>query len=200
MGKIKKRTATIKRKTKETNITCTVTLDGSGQYSINTGIGFLDHMVEQVAKHSLIDISLQAQGDLHIDMHHTTEDVGIVLGSAILKALGEKTGIKRFSDITLPMDESLTRVSIDISGRPYLKWLVKLSPPKIGDMDTELFKEWFQAFAHNSGVTLHVQNLYGTNGHHIIESCYKALAKGLREAISIAPALPDSIPTTKGIL
>ena len=200
MGKIKKRTATIKRKTKETNISCTVTLDGSGQYNIHTGIGFLDHMVEQVAKHSLIDISLQAEGDLHIDMHHTTEDVGIVLGSTIIKALGDKVGIKRFSDITLPMDESLTRVSIDISGRPYLKWAVKLSPPKIGDMDTELFKEWFQAFAHNRAITLHVQNLYGTNGHHIIESCYKALAKALREAISIDPDLPNSIPTTKGVL
>jgi len=200
MNKILQRKAKVERKTKETNISCEVLLDGTGKYDIQTGIGFLDHMIEQVARHGLIDINLKADGDLHIDMHHTTEDVGIVLGAAIKKALGDKVGIKRYADIVLPMDEALTQVAMDISGRAYLRWAVNLTPPKIGEMDTELFKEWFYAFAHNSDITLHIENLQGSNGHHVIESCYKALARCLKEAISIDPRMSDSIPTTKGIL
>ena len=200
MGDNKKREALVERKTKETSISCKLLLDGTGKSKINTGIGFLDHMLEQVARHGLLDIELKAEGDLHIDMHHTTEDIGIVMGTAIKDALGDKAGIRRFSHIIIPMDEALTQISLDISGRPYLRWAVNLKSPKIGEMDSELFKEWFYAFAHNSDMTLHIENLHGSNAHHIIESCYKGLARCIREAIAIDPLTSGSIPTTKGIL
>ncbi|KAB2848354.1 MAG: imidazoleglycerol-phosphate dehydratase HisB [Hyphomicrobiaceae bacterium] len=197
---MKARKATIDRKTKETAITATVNLDGSGAADIRTGIGFLDHMLEQVARHGLIDITLAAKGDLHIDAHHTTEDCGIVLGQAIAKALGEKQGITRYASIELPMDEALTRVAVDISGRPYLVWKVKLKRGKVGEMDSELFREWFQAFAQHACLTLHVTNIYGDNTHHIIESCFKALARALRAAVAIDPRQADRVPSTKGTL
>ena len=200
MADNKKREALVERKTKETSISCKLLLDGTGKSKINTGIGFLDHMLEQVARHGLLDIELKAEGDLHIDMHHTTEDIGIVMGTAIKEALGDKAGIRRFSHIIIPMDEALTQISLDISGRPYLRWAVNLKSPKIGEMDSELFKEWFYAFAHNSDMTLHIENLHGSNAHHIIESCYKGLARCIREAIAIDPLTSGSIPTTKGIL
>ena len=200
MSDNKKREALVERKTKETSISCKLLLDGTGKSKINTGIGFLDHMLEQVARHGLLDIELKAEGDLHIDMHHTTEDVGIVMGTAIKEALGDKAGIRRFSHIIIPMDEALTQISLDISGRPYLRWAVNLKSPKIGEMDSELFKEWFYAFAHNSDMTLHIENLHGSNAHHIIESCYKGFARCIREAIAIDPLTSGSIPTTKGIL
>ena len=200
MGDNKKREALVERKTKETSISCKLLLDGTGKSKINTGIGFLDHMLEQVARHGLLDIELKAEGDLHIDMHHTTEDIGIVMGTAIKEALGDKAGIRRFSHIIIPMDEALTQISLDISGRPYLRWAVNLKSPKIGEMDSELFKEWFYAFAHNSDMTLHIENLHGSNAHHIIESCYKGLARCIRDAIAIDPLTSGSIPTTKGIL
>ena len=200
MGDNKKREALVERKTKETSISCKLLLDGTGKSKINTGIGFLDHMLEQVARHGLLDIELKAEGDLHIDMHHTTEDIGIVMGTAIKEALGDKAGIRRFSHIIIPMDEALTQISLDISVRPYLRWAVNLKSPKIGEMDSELFKEWFYAFAHNSDMTLHIENLHGSNAHHIIESCYKGLARCIREAIAIDPLTSGSIPTTKGIL
>jgi imidazoleglycerol-phosphate dehydratase len=195
-----KRQATIARRTKETQITATVDLDGTGASDITTGIGFLDHMLEQLARHGLIDIKLEAKGDLHIDFHHTAEDVGIVLGQAVAKALGDKQGITRYADVHLPMDEALTRVAIDVSGRPYLIWKVAFSQPKIGEIDTELFREWFQAFAQNAGITLHVENLYGENNHHIAETCYKGLARALREAIALDPKQVGRIPSTKGML
>ena len=200
MGDNKKREALVERNTKETSISCKLLLDGTGKSKINTGIGFLDHMLEQVARHGLLDIELKAEGDLHIDMHHTTEDIGIVMGTAIKQALGDKAGIRRFSHIIIPMDEALTQISLDISGRPYLRWAVNLKSPKIGEMDSELFKEWFYAFAHNSDMTVHIENLHGSNAHHIIESCYKGLARCIREAIAIDPLTSGSIPTTKGIL
>ena len=200
MSDNKKREALVERKTKETSISCKLLLDGTGKSKINTGIGFLDHMLEQVARHGLLDIELKAEGDLHIDMHHTTEDIGIVMGTAIKEALGDKAGIRRFSHIIIPMDEALTQISLDISGRPYLRWAVNLKSPKIGEMDSELFKEWFYAFAHNSDMTLHIENLHGSNAHHIIESCYKGFARCIREAIAIDPLTSGSIPTTKGIL
>ena len=200
MSVLKARKATVDRKTKETAITATVNLDGTGAADIRTGIGFLDHMLEQVARHGLIDITLAAKGDLHIDAHHTTEDSGIVLGQALAKALGEKQGITRYASIELPMDEALTRVAIDISGRPYLVWKVKLKRGKVGEMDSELFKEWFQAFAQHAGITLHVTSLYGDNTHHIIESCFKALARALRAAVAIDPRQADRVPSTKGTL
>lgn len=195
-----KRQATITRKTKETQITATVDLDGSGTFDVKTGIGFLDHMLEQLARHSMIDISLKASGDLHIDFHHTAEDTGIVLGQAVAKALGEKKGITRYADVHLPMDDTLTRVAIDVSGRPYLVWKVEFSKPKVGEMDTELFREWFQAFAQNAGITLHVQNLYGENNHHIAETCYKGLARALRSAVAPDPRQAGRVPSTKGTL
>lgn len=195
-----KRQATIARKTKETQITATVDLDGTGVSEISTGIGFLDHMLEQLARHGLIDIKLEAKGDLHIDFHHTTEDVGIVLGQAVAKALGDKQGITRYADVHLPMDETLTRVAVDVSGRPYLIWKVIFSQPKIGEMDTELFREWFQAFAQNAGITLHVETLYGENNHHIAETCYKGLARALRGALAIDPRQAGRVPSTKGML
>ena len=194
------RRATVKRATKETQIEATVNLDGSGVYDVSTGIGFLDHMMEQLSRHSLIDIQLRAKGDLHIDFHHTTEDVGIALGEAVSKALGERKGIVRYGDAMIPMDETLTRVALDASNRPYLIWKVAFTRPKLGDMDTELFKEWFQAFAQNAGLTLHVENLYGENNHHIVESCFKGLARALRAAVTIDPRKADAIPSTKGVL
>ncbi|MGH6832374.1 MAG: imidazoleglycerol-phosphate dehydratase HisB [Methyloceanibacter sp.] len=194
------RRATVSRKTKETAITATVDLDGTGAYEIATGVGFLDHMIEQLARHSLIDISLKAKGDLHIDQHHTTEDAGIVLGQAVAKALGDKKGIARYGAAYLPMDETLTRVAVDVSGRPFLVWKVKFTRSKIGDMDTELFREWFQAFAQHAGLTLHVETLYGENSHHIAETCYKALARALRQAISLDERQQGRVPSTKGQL
>ncbi len=195
-----KRQATISRKTKETEIVATIDLDGTGAYDIKTGIGFLDHMLEQLARHSLMDIKLAAKGDLHIDFHHTTEDCGIVLGQAVAKALGDKQGISRYADVHLPMDETLTRVAVDVSGRPYLIWNVVFPRDKLGDMDTELFREFFQAFAQNGGLTLHIQNLYGENAHHIAETCYKGLARALRLAMTIDPRQAGRVPSTKGTL
>lgn len=194
------RTATIERKTQETEIKVTVNLDGTGAFDVNTGIGFFDHMLEQLARHSLIDLTVHAKGDLHVDFHHTVEDTGIAIGQAVAKALGDKKGITRYADVHLAMDEALTRVAIDVSGRPYLVWQVNFSRPKIGDMDTELFREWFQAFAQNAGITLHVANLYGENNHHIAETCYKGLARALRVAISEDPRQAGRIPSTKGRL
>jgi imidazoleglycerol-phosphate dehydratase len=194
------REATVARDTKETQITATVRLDGAGHYDVSTGIGFLDHMLEQLARHSLIDITLKAKGDLHIDFHHTTEDSGIVLGQAVAQALGERKGITRYADALIPMDETLTRVALDVSNRPYLIWKVEFSRDKLGQMDTELFKEWFQAFAQHAGLTLHVETLYGRNSHHIVESCYKGLARALRRAIEVDPRQADAVPSTKGTL
>jgi imidazoleglycerol-phosphate dehydratase len=194
------RSATIERNTKETQVKATVNLDGTGVYTVSTGIGFLDHMMEQLSRHSLIDLDLKAKGDLHIDFHHTTEDSGIAIGQAVAKALGDMRGITRYACATIPMDETLTRVAIDISGRPYFIWKVNFTKPKLGDMDTELFREWFQAFAFNAGITLHIENLYGENNHHIVESCFKGLARALREAVTIDPRKANDIPSTKGSL
>jgi imidazoleglycerol-phosphate dehydratase len=194
------RIAKVNRKTKETSIEAEINLDGTGIYKIDTGIGFLNHMLEQLSKHSLVDINLKAKGDLHIDLHHTTEDSGIVIGEAIAKALGDKKGIKRYAHAYIPMDETLSRVSLDISNRPYLIWNVKLKVEKLGEMDTELFKEWFQAFSQSAGITLHVENIYGDNSHHIIESCFKGLARALRLALEKDSRARDSLPSTKGIL
>ena len=194
------RIAKVNRKTKETSIEAEINLDGTGIYKIDTGIGFLNHMLEQLSKHSLVDINLKAKGDLHIDLHHTTEDSGIVIGEAIAKALGDKKGIKRYAHAYIPMDETLSRVSLDISNRPYLVWNVKLKVEKLGEMDTELFKEWFQAFSHSAGITLYIGNVYGDNSHHIIESCFKGLARALRLALEKDARAGDSLPTTKGIL
>ena len=194
------RIAKVNRKTKETSIEAEVNLDGKGVYKIDTGIGFLNHMLEQLSKHSLVDINLKAKGDLHIDLHHTTEDSGIVIGEAIAKALGDKKGIKRYAHAYIPMDETLSRVSLDISNRPYLVWNVKLKVEKLGEMDTELFKEWFQAFSQSAGITLHIENIYGGNSHHIIESCFKGLARALRLALEKDARAGDSLPSTKGIL
>jgi imidazoleglycerol-phosphate dehydratase len=194
------RIAKVNRKTKETSIEAEVNLDGKGLYKIDTGIGFLNHMLEQLSKHSLVDINLKAKGDLHIDLHHTTEDSGIVIGEAIAKALGDKKGIKRYAHAYIPMDETLSRVSLDISNRPYLVWKVILKVEKLGEMDTELFKEWFQAFSQSAGITLHVENIYGDNSHHIIESCFKGLARALRIALEKDARAADSLPSTKGIL
>ena len=197
---VAKRQASIERSTKETKIKASVDLDGTGAFDIATGIGFLDHMLEQLSRHSLIDITLKAKGDLHVDSHHTTEDTGIVLGQAMAKALGDKQGIARYAGVLLPMDETLTRVAIDVSGRPYLIWKVAFPTPKIGDMDTELFREWFQAFAQNAGITLHIETLYGSNSHHIAETCFKGLARALREAVAIDPRQAGRVPSTKGTL
>jgi imidazoleglycerol-phosphate dehydratase len=195
-----KRQATVERSTKETSIKAGVDIDGTGKAAIATGIGFLDHMLEQLARHSLIDIEVEAKGDLHIDFHHTTEDSGIVLGQAVAKAMGSKQGITRYASVHLPMDDTLTRVAVDVSGRPYLVWKVAFSQPKIGDMDTELFREWFQAFAQHAGITLHVETLYGKNNHHIAETCYKGLARALRQALTIDPRQQGRVPSTKGTL
>ncbi len=194
------RSATVARRTKETEIVASVDLDGTGAYEVATGVGFLDHMIEQLARHSLIDIALKAKGDLHIDQHHTTEDAGIEHGQAVSKELGDKKGIARYGFAYLPMDETLTRIALDVSGRPYLVWKVAFTRSKIGDMDTELFREWFQAFAQHAGITLHVETLYGENSHHIAETCYKALARALRQAIAIDDRQSGRVPSTKGQL
>lgn len=194
------RTATIERRTSETEIRVAVDLDGQGNYRVSTGVGFLDHMIEQLSRHSLIDIELTATGDLHIDAHHTTEDCGIAIGQAIAKALGNRAGISRYGDALIPMDETLTRVALDISGRPYLIWKVAFSQPKLGTMDTELFREFFQALSQMAGITLHVENLYGINNHHIVESCFKGVARALRAAVEIDPRKAGAVPSTKGTL
>ena len=194
------RQASVARNTNETRISANIDLDGTGIYDIATGIGFLDHMLEQLSRHSLIDITLKVEGDLHIDFHHTTEDSGIALGQAVAQALGERKGIRRFGSALSPMDETLTRVSLDASNRPYLVWKVNLKRDKLGEMDNELFKEWFQAFAQHAGLTLHIENLYGENTHHIVESCYKGLARALRQAIEIDPRKSGAVPSTKGSL
>ena len=199
-GETTMRTATIERRTKETQIRAAVNLDGTGEYTVSTGIGFLDHMLEQLSRHSLIDLEVEAKGDLHIDFHHTNEDTGIASGEAVAEALGKRAGITRYGAAQIPMDETLTHVALDISNRPYLIWKVEFTRPKLGEMDTELFKEWFQAFAQAAGVTLHVENIYGENNHHIVESCYKGLARALRQAIEIDPRKSDAVPSTKGVL
>ena len=191
------RHATVDRKTKETAISVTVDLDGSGRSQISTGIGFLDHMLDQLSRHSLMDLKVEAKGDLHIDFHHTTEDTGICIGEAVAKALGERKGIRRWGEATVPMDETLTRVALDASNRPYLIWKVNFSKPKLGEMDTELFKEWFQAFAQNAGLTLHIENLYGDNTHHLVESSFKALARATRMAVE-TDAHIKGVASTKG--
>jgi imidazoleglycerol-phosphate dehydratase len=178
----------------------TVNLDGGGVYEVSTGIGFLDHMLEQLSRHSLIDLTVKAKGDTHIDFHHTTEDTAIAIGQAVSEALGERTGIVRYGEALIPMDETLTRVALDASNRPYLIWRVTFTRPKVGEMDTELFKEWFQSFAQHAGVTLHIENLYGENSHHIVESCFKGLARSLRAAVAIDPRKSGDVPSTKGVL
>ena len=194
------RKADVKRETKETQVSVILDLDGSGKHDVASGIGFLDHMLEQLARHGQIDLELRAQGDLHIDMHHTAEDVGIVIGQAVARALGDRRGIRRFSSVHLAMDEALTRVVIDVSGRPYLVWKVALPSARLGDFDTELVREWFHAFAQNAGITLHVETLCGDNTHHIVETCFKGLARALREAVAIDERAPDAVPSTKGTL
>ncbi len=194
------RTATVTRDTTETKVAVTLDLDGSGTYHVSTGIGFLDHMLEQLSRHSLIDLDVAIDGDLHIDAHHTTEDSGIAIGTAVARALGDRRGITRYGDALIPMDETLTRVALDISGRPYLVWKTAFSQPRLGDMDTELFKEWFAAFAGAAGITLHIETLYGVNNHHIVESCFKGLARALRTAVALDPRKRDAVPSTKGTL
>lgn len=194
------RQATVRRETRETRITATVDIDGAGRYSVATGIGFLDHMLEQLSRHSLIDLEVAAEGDLHVDFHHTTEDTGIAVGTAVARALGDRRGIRRYGHALIPMDETLTRVAVDLSNRPWLVWKVAFGRPKLGAMDTELFREWFQAFAQAAGATLHVENLYGENNHHIAESCYKGLARALRAAAEIDPRAAGEVPSTKGRL
>ena len=200
MAKSNARSAKIVRKTRETDITVELNLDGTGKYDIQTGVGFFDHMLDQLSRHSLIDMKIRAKGDLHIDAHHTVEDTGIALGQALAKALGDRAGISRYASIDLAMDETLTRAALDVSGRPYLIWQVGFSKPKVGDFDTELFREFFQAFAQNAGITLHVTNHYGENNHHIAETCFKAVARALRSAIEIDPRQKGVIPSTKGTL
>lgn len=194
------RQASVERNTKETQISASVDLDGTGKYDVSTGIGFLDHMMEQLSRHSLIDLTLRAQGDLHIDFHHTTEDTGYAVGEAVSRALGDRAGIVRYGSALIPMDETLTRVALDCSNRPYLVWKVDFSRPKLGEIDTELFQEWFKAFAQSAGLTLHVETLYGENNHHIVESCYKGLARALMAAVAIDPRKADAVPSTKGVL
>ena len=194
------REASIARKTTETEIDVRLRLDGEGRYSISTGVGFLDHMLEQLARHGLVDLEIAAKGDLHIDAHHTTEDTGIAVGQAVSAALGDRKGIRRYGHAYVPMDEALVRVALDLSNRPYLIWHVELPAQKLGTMDTELFREWFQAFAQHAGATLHVECLYGTNTHHIVEACFKALARALRTAAEIDPRRSDAVPSTKGSL
>jgi imidazoleglycerol-phosphate dehydratase len=194
------RAGSVKRTTKETDIEAAVHLDGSGKSNISSGIGFLDHMLDLLARHSRIDITVKAKGDLHIDHHHTTEDVGIALGQAVKQALGDMKGITRYADVHVPMDEALTRVAIDISGRPFLVFKAEFVRDKVGSFDTELVQEWFQAFAMNAGITLHAETLYGTNDHHIAESCFKALARALKVAVAIDPRAKGDVPSTKGSL
>jgi len=194
------RTANISRKTAETDITVEINIDGTGEYDIKTGAGFFDHMLDQLSRHSLIDMKVRCDGDLHIDAHHTTEDVGIALGQAVNMALGDRKGITRYASIDLAMDETLTRAALDVSGRPFLVWDVEFSAPKVGDYDTELFREFFQAFSQHAGITLHVTNHYGDNNHHIAETCFKAVARTLRTAMEIDQRQADRIPSTKGSL
>ena len=194
------RTGSVERNTTETGIAIAVDLDGTGAYDVSTGIGFLDHMVEQFSRHSLIDVTMKVQGDLHVDQHHTTEDSAIALGQAIAQALGDKAGIGRYGAAYSPMDETLSRVALDISGRPYLVWKAEFTTPRLGEMDTELFQHWFHSFAGAAGITLHLEALYGRNNHHISESAFKALARALRIAIEIDPRKADSVPSTKGTL
>ena len=194
------RTATIARDTKETAITVSVDLDGTGQSEMATGVGFFDHMLDQLARHSLIDMTVSAKGDLHIDDHHTVEDTGIALGQAIRQALGDRAGITRYADALLPMDETLTRAAIDVSGRPFLVFKADFPREKIGTFDTELVREFFQAFAMNAGITLHIETLYGANAHHIAESCFKAVARALKAAVTVDPRQDGAIPSTKGML
>jgi imidazoleglycerol-phosphate dehydratase len=194
------RTALITRTTKETDISVKVNLDGTGVYRVSTGIGFLDHMLEQLSRHSLIDLDATVKGDLHVDQHHTTEDSAIAIGEAVSKALGDRRGISRYGTAFAPMDEALTRVALDISGRPFLVWKAQFSQPRLGEMDTELFQHWFHAFSGAAGITLHIENLYGENNHHIIESCFKGVARALRQAVEIDPRKADSVPSTKGTL
>ena len=195
-----RRTASVTRNTTETKISVSLDLDGTGKYSVSTGIGFLDHMLEQLSRHSLIDLTVKAEGDLHIDFHHTTEDTGIAIGEAFNKALGDRRGINRYGHMYIPMDETLTRVALDLSNRPDLIWKVDFTRDKLGDMDTELFKEWFQAFAQAAGSTLHIETLYGVNCDHIVETCYKGLARALKIAIAADPRQADAVPSTKGVL
>ncbi len=194
------RTATLNRKTKETEISVSIELDGTGIAKVSTGVGFFDHMLDQIARHSLIDLTISAKGDLHIDDHHTVEDVGIALGQAFRQAIGDMRGITRYADVHLPMDETLTRVALDISGRAFLVFNTKFDRAKIGSFDTQLVREFFQAFASNAGITLHIETLYGSNDHHIAESCFKGLARALRSAVSIDPRQASAIPSTKGSL
>lgn len=194
------RQASVERNTTETQIRVTINLDGTGRCGVNTGIGFLDHMLNQIARHGLMDIALEAKGDLNVDFHHTTEDVGIAMGQAFKKALGDRRGVRRYAACLLPMDETLARVSLDLSNRPYLVWNVTLTRDKIGEIDAELFREWFQAFAFNAGITLHVEVLHGSNNHHMVEACFKGLARSLRDAVEIDPRLANEIPSTKGAL
>ncbi len=194
------RTATIARRTSETSIDVTVNLDGSGRYAITTGIGFFDHMLEQLSRHSLIDLEVTTVGDLHIDQHHTVEDTGLAIGEALAMALGDKRGIRRYADALSPMDETLTRVALDISGRPYLVWKTDFSQKRLGEMDTEMFEHFFHSLAQTAGLTLHIETLYGSNNHHIAEAAFKGLARALREAVEIDPRKADAIPSTKGVL
>jgi len=194
------RNASLRRTTKETDVEVAIDLDGTGNAAISTGIGFLDHMLDLLARHSRIDVNVTARGDLHIDHHHTTEDVGIALGQALKRALGDMKGITRYADVHVPMDEALTRVVIDISGRPFLVFKAEFIRDKVGDFDTELVEEWFRAFATNAGITLHVETLHGTNDHHIAESCFKGLARALRSALAIDPRAAGEVPSTKGRL
>jgi imidazoleglycerol-phosphate dehydratase len=194
------RRAQVRRETTETQIAVELDLDGTGQYRISTGIGFLDHMLEQLSRHSLIDLTVETKGDLHIDQHHTVEDTGLAIGEALAQALGDKKGIRRYADALSPMDETLTRVAVDISGRPFLVWKTEFSQKRLGEMDTEMFEHWFHSFAQTAGLTLHVETLYGTNNHHIAESAFKGLARALREAVEVDPRKADAIPSTKGTL
>jgi imidazoleglycerol-phosphate dehydratase len=194
------RTGTVHRATAETSIDVRVDLDGTGAYAISTGIGFFDHMLEQLSRHSLIDLHVKTVGDLHIDQHHTVEDTGLAIGEAIAQALGEKRGIRRYADALSPMDETLTRVALDISGRPFLVWKAEFSQKRLGEMDTEMFEHFFHSFAQTAGLTLHVETLYGSNNHHIAESAFKGLARALREAVEIDPRKAGTIPSTKGVL
>ena len=194
------RKASVERKTRETDISVSLDLDGTGKFDIATGVGFLDHMLESFAKHSAIDLKVRAKGDIHIDFHHTTEDTAIVIGMAVVKALGDRAGIRRFGSALIPMDETLTRCAVDVSARPYFIWKVSFSRAKLGELDTELFKEWFQALSQNAGVTLHIENLYGENNHHIAESCFKACARALREALEVDPRQRGEVPSVKGSL
>ena len=200
MGLAMSRTATLHRATSETVIDIALNLDGTGLYEIETGVGFFDHMLEQLSRHSLIDLTVKTVGDLHIDQHHTVEDTGLALGAALAQALGDKRGIRRYGDALSPMDETLTRVAIDISGRPWLVWKTEFSQKRLGEMDTEMFPHFFHSFAQTAGLTLHIETLYGDNNHHIAESAFKGVARALRHAIEIDPRKADAIPSTKGVL